>query len=43
MLFRSDVIVGNAVLMGVKGEDVIGLTEKAAKNIMKRWGNHNAE
>ena len=39
----NDVIVGNAVLMGVKGEDVIGLTEKAAKNIMKRWGNYNAE
>ena len=39
----NDVIMGNAVLMGVRGEEFIGLTEEAAKNIVKRWGDSNAE
>ena len=39
----NDAIMGNAVLMGVRGEEFIGLTEEAAKNIVKRWGDSNAE
>lgn len=34
----NDVIVGNAVLMGTKDEDFIGLTKEAAENIVKKWG-----
>lgn len=32
-----DTIVGNAVMMGAKGEKLIGFTEKAAENIMEKW------
>ena len=32
-----DVIVGNAILMAVRGEELIGLTEEAADNIIKKW------
>lgn len=34
----DDVIVGNAVLMGTRGEELIGLTREAATNIVKKWG-----
>ena len=33
----NDVIVGNAILLGTTDEDFIGLTERAAQNIMKKW------
>lgn len=33
-----DVIMGNAVMMGARGEELIGFTEKAAENIMEKWG-----
>ena len=33
----DDVIVGNAILMAVRGEELIGLTEEAADNIIKQW------
>lgn len=33
----NDVIVGNAILMGTTDEDFIGLTERAAQNIMAKW------
>ena len=34
----NDVIVGNAILMGARGEEFIGLTKEAAENIVKKWG-----
>ena len=34
----NDVLVGNAILMGAKGEDFVGLTAEAAKNIVEKWG-----
>ena len=34
----NDVIVGNAILMGTRGEEFIGLTQAAAENIVKKWG-----
>ena len=34
----GDTIVGNAVLMGVRGEDFVGLQETAAKIIVRAWG-----
>ena len=40
---RNDVIMGNAILMGTKGEDFIGLTKEAAENIAEKWGKNNAE
>lgn len=33
-----DTIVGNAVLMAARGEEIVGLTRKAAENILKKWG-----
>lgn len=33
-----DTIVGNAVLLGARGEELVGFTEKAAENIMEKWG-----
>ena len=33
----GDTIVGNAVLMGVRGEDFVGLQETAAENIVRVW------
>lgn len=37
----DDVIVGNAVLMGTRGEELIGLTKAAADNIVKNWGSRD--
>lgn len=34
---RKDCIVGTAILMGTKGENIIGLTEEAAVNIAENW------
>lgn len=34
---RKDCIVGTAILMGVKGENLIGLTREAAVNIAEKW------
>ena len=34
----NDVLVGNAILMGTKGENFVGLTKEAAENIMQKWG-----
>lgn len=39
----NDVIVGNAILMGTTEEDFIGLTKEAAENIVKKWGQTDAE
>lgn len=39
----NDVIVGNAILMGTTQEDFIGLTKEAAENIVKKWGQTDAE
>ena len=33
----SDIIVGTAVLMGRRGKELIGLSERAARNIAGRW------
>lgn len=33
-----DVIVGNAVMMGARGEELVGFTEEAAERIMEKWG-----
>lgn len=32
-----DYICGNAVLLGARGEELIGFTRKAAENIVKKW------
>ena len=32
-----DYICGEAVLMGARGEELIGFTRKAAENIVKKW------
>ena len=32
-----DYICGNAVLLGARGEELIGFTGKAAENIVKKW------
>ena len=32
-----DQLVGNAVLVGIRGEEMIGLEEKAAERIVERW------
>ncbi len=34
----NDVIVGNALMMLTKGDELIGLTEEAADNIIEKWG-----
>ena len=34
---ERDYIVGNAVLMAVRGEELIGFTKDAAENIIKKW------
>lgn len=40
-LIFHDVIVGNAVLMGVRGEDLIGFSLEEAERICKKWGLRN--
>lgn len=37
MSARADVIVGNVVIMGAKDDELIGLTQDAAENIIKAW------
>lgn len=34
----TDIIVGNAILIGTTDEDFIGLTKEAAENIVEKWG-----
>lgn len=33
----NDVVVGNAVILGARGDEMIGLTREAAENIVKKW------
>ena len=33
----DDVVVGNAVIMGARGDELIGLTREAAENSVKKW------
>ena len=33
----DDVVVGNAVILGARGDELIGLTREAAENIIKKW------
>ena len=33
-----DQIVGNAILLLARGEELIGLKKEAAENIMRKWG-----
>ena len=36
-LWPGDYIAGNALLMGARGEELVGFTEEAADRIISRW------
>lgn len=33
----DDEVVGNVVILGARGDEMIGLTREAAENIVKKW------